>query len=168
MGKTKYETYSISANAAILSVIHTVYGAFISYLFYFVFDEFNEKWEKRSLLYKLADVTIEIMAIAVFGYWAAVLTQYFSPIFPMSNANEAAVDNWVSGIFFVLALFLFMDSLTHKLKYLQAHIFEDIFSNLLPKYGSIVDLTLSYTPTTKEEREKAKMKTEKIIHLPNV
>jgi hypothetical protein len=168
MGRTKYESFSVSANAAILAVIHTIYGAFISYLFYFIFDEFDAKWEKRSLLYKITDVTIEIMAIAVFGYWAAVVTQYFSPIFPMSKVNEIAVDGWVSGIFFVLALFLFLDGLTEKLKYLHAHIFEDIFTVLLPKYGSIVDLSLSYTPTTKEEREKAKMKTEKIIHLPNV
>jgi hypothetical protein len=156
MGRTKYETYSVSANAAILAVIHTIYGAFISYLFYYLFDEFDENWEKRSLLYKFTDVAIEIMAIAVFGYWAAVFTGNFSPIFPISKENEIAVDGWVSGIFFVLALFLFLDDLTHKLKYLQIHIFEDLFSNLLPKYGNIVDLSLSYTPI-KDENGKGLM-----------
>ena len=144
MGRTKYETYSVSANAAILAVLHTIYGAFISYLFYYLFDEFDAKWEKRTLMYKFADVAIEIMAIAIFGYWAAVFTGNFTPIFPMSKENEIAVDSWVSGIFVVLALFLFLDDLIEKLKYLQAHIFEDLFSSLLPKYGNIVDFMDAY------------------------
>lgn len=156
MGKSyPGESLSITGNAAILAVLHTVYGAFISYLFYYLFDEFDESWQKRSNLYKITDVMVEIMLIAIFGYWASEATLLLSPIFPLSKAKEIAVDSWVSGIFFVIALFLFLDGLTEKLKYLQNHFFEDTFSRWLPQYGSLVDLNLSYTPVTEEEKKKA-------------
>jgi hypothetical protein len=103
------------------------------------------------------------MLIAIFGYWASEITLLIPALFPTTKANEVAVDNWVSGIFFVIALFLFLDELTDKLKYIQTKIFEDVFSNLFPKYGSIVDMNLSYTPITEEDKKKEEdtRKTEK-------
>lgn len=151
-----YEKLAITGNASLLAIIHTVYGAFISYVFYYIFDEFDEKWQARSSLYQLTDVSIEIMVIAVCGYWASQATELIPPIFPTSKANELAVDSWVSGIFFVIALFLFLDELTLKLKFLQVKFFEDTFSNLLPKYGSLVDMNLSYTPITEEDKKAEK------------
>ena len=155
----KSEILAITGNAAILAVLHTVFGAFISYMFYYIFDEFNDVWKKRSSTYKLTDVTLEIMLIAVIGYWASEFTSYFSPIFPMSKEKEISVDSWVSGIFFIIALFLFLDDLTAKLKYIQDSYFEKSFSTWLPQYGSLIDMNLSYTPITEEEK-KAARKTE--------
>lgn len=156
MAKLKIgEGLAVTGNAAILAIIHTVYGAFISYLFYYLFDEFNDTWQKRSDLYKLADVTMELMLTAIFGYWASELTEYIPPIFPTSKAYELNVDRWISGIFFVIALFLFLDGLTEKLKYLQNYYFETIFSNILPPYGSLIDMNLSYTPITEEDKKNA-------------
>ena len=153
--KLKSEPLAVTGNAALLAIIHTVYGAFISYLFYYFFDEFNDRWKKRSILYKLADVSVEVMLIAIFGYWASEFTELIPPLFPMSLEHEKAVDTWISGIFFVIALFLFLDELTEKLKYLQNYFFEDIFSKMLPKYGSIVDMSLSYSPVTEEDKKQA-------------
>jgi hypothetical protein len=156
MGKSyPGEHLAVTGNAAILAILHTAYGAFISYLFYYLFDEFDEQWKNRSDLYKMTDVMVEIMLIATFGYWASETTLLLSPIFPVSKAKEISVDSWVSGIFFVIALFLFLDGLTDKLKYLQNLFFEDIFSKWLPQYGSLVDLNLSYTPVTEEEKKQA-------------
>jgi hypothetical protein len=149
------ESLAITGNAAILAILHTAYGAFISYLFYYLFDEFDEQWKNRSNLYKITDVMVEIMLIATFGYWASEATLLIPPVFPTSKANEISVDSWVSGIFFVIALFLFLDGFTDKLKYLQNHFFEDIFSKWLPQYGSLVDLNLSYTPVTEDEKKQA-------------
>jgi hypothetical protein len=154
------EGLAVTGNAAILAIIHTVYGAFISYLFYYLFDEFNDNWKRRSDFYKLADVSMEIMLIATFGYWASELTEYIPSVFPTSKAHELNVDRWVSGIFFVIALFLFLDELTEKLKYLQNYYFETIFSNIFPAYGSLIDMNLSYTPITEEDKKKAESKTE--------
>jgi len=156
MGKTPYtENLAVTGNAAILAVLHTIYGVFISYVFYYIFDEFNESWQARSKVYQVSDVVIEIMLIAVFGYWASETTLLLSPIFPTSKAKEIAVDSWVSGIFFVIALFLFLDGLNEKLKFLQNYYFEKFFSSWFPQYGSIIDLSLSYEPVTKEDKKKA-------------
>jgi hypothetical protein len=157
------ERLAVTGNAAILAIIHTAYGAFISYVLYYLFDEFDDSWKDRSTLYQLTDVSVEIMLIAIFGYWASEITLLIPALFPTTNANEVAVDTWVSGIFFVIALFLFLDELTDKLKFIQTKIFEDVFSNLFPKYGSIVDMNLSYTPITEEDKKKEEesRKTEK-------
>jgi hypothetical protein len=150
------EHLAVTGNAAILAVLHTVYGVFISYVFYYIFDEYDESWEARSKVYQVSDVVIEIMLIAVFGYWASETTLMLSPIFPTSKAKEIAVDSWVSGIFFVIALFLFLDGLNEKLKFLQNYYFEKFFSSWFPQYGSIIDLSLSYEPVTEEDKKKAK------------
>jgi len=157
MGKSSYsEHLAVTGNAAILAVLHTVYGVFISYVFYYIFDEFNDSWKSRSKVYQVSDVVIEIMLIAIFGYWASETTLMLSPIFPTSRAKEIAVDSWVSGIFFVIALFLFLDGLNDKLKFLQNYYFEKFFSSWFPQYGSIIDLSLSYEPVTEEDKKKAK------------
>lgn len=156
MGKTSYsEHLAVTGNAATLAVIHTVYGAFISYLFFYIFDEFDDVWKAKPTWYRLTDVTVEIMLIAVFGYWASEATLSIPPFFKTSKAKEIDVDSWVSGIFFVIALFLFLDDLTEKLKYLQNLYFEDVFSKWLPQYGSIIDFSLSYEPVTEEDKKKA-------------
>jgi hypothetical protein len=147
---------SVTGNAAILAVIHTIYGAFISYLFYYIFDEFDDVWRARALYYKLLDVVLEIMLIAAFGYWASEMTHYIPPFFPTTKEKEIDVDSWVSGIFFVIALFLFLDELTQKLKYIQNLFFEDLFNSWLPKYGSLIDMNLSYTPITEEDKKSEK------------
>jgi hypothetical protein len=166
MGKsTKSEAFAITGNAAILAVIHTTYGAFISYLFYYLFDEFNDNWKKRSALYKFSDVTLEIMLIAVFGYWASEFTEYIPPVFSMSRQKELSVDSWISGIFFVIALFLFLDELTEKLKYLQNFYFEELFSTWLPKYGTLIDMNLSYTPITEEDKKAAAEEEKAVKHV---
>jgi hypothetical protein len=150
-----YEGLAVTGNAATLAVIHTVYGAFISYLLYHLFDEFDETWQARPAWYKLTDVVVEIMLIAIFGYWASELTLYIPAFFHTSKAQEVAVDTWVSGIFFVIALFLFLDELTQKLKFLQDDFFQESFSRWLPQYGSLIDFSLSYEPVTEEDKKKA-------------
>jgi len=154
MRKSSYiENLAITGNAAILAVIHTAYGAFISYVLYYLFDEFDDAWKARSTLYQVTDVSVEIMLIAIFGYWASEVTLLIPAFFPTSKENELSVDIWVSGIFFVIALFLFLDELTEKLKFIQNKFFEGLFSDIFPKYGSIVDMNLSYTPVTEDERK---------------
>jgi hypothetical protein len=154
MRKISYiENLAITGNAAILAIIHTAYGAFISYVLYYLFDEFDDAWKARSTLYQVTDVSVEIMLIAIFGYWASEITLLIPAFFPTSRKNELSVDIWVSGIFFVIALFLFLDELTEKLKFIQNKFFEGLFSDIFPKYGSIVDMNLSYTPVTEDEKK---------------
>ena len=158
----KNERLAVTGNAAVLAILHTIYGGFISYLFYYLFDEFDDKWKKRTELYKFTDVAVEIMLIAAFGYWASELTDIIPPIFPTTEKHREAVDTWVSGIFFVIALFLFLDELTDKLKYLHHFYFESFFSKYFPQYGSLIDMNLSYTPVEGDDTKKTYFKTEKV------
>ncbi len=154
MRKSSYiGNLAITGNAAILAIIHTAYGAFISYVLYYLFDEFDDAWKARSTLYQVTDVSVEIMLIAIFGYWASEVTLLIPAFFPTTKESELSVDTWVSGIFFVIALFLFLEELTEKLKFIQNKFFEGLFSDIFPKYGSIVDMNLSYTPVTEDERK---------------
>jgi len=155
MGKA-LERLAVTGNAALLAIVHTAYGAFISYVLYYLFDEFDDPWKKRSTLYQVTDVSVEIMLIAIFGYWASEITLLIPAFFPTSKKDELSVDTWISGIFFVIALFLFLDELTEKLKFIQNKFFERVFSDIFPKYGSIVDMNLSYTPVTEDEKKAAK------------
>ena len=62
MRKISYiENIAITGNAAILAIIHTAYGAFISYVLYYLFDEFDDAWKARSTLYQVTDVSVELL-----------------------------------------------------------------------------------------------------------
>ena len=59
MVKSSYgEHLAVTGNAATLAVIHTVYGAFISYLFFYIFDEFDDVWKAKPAWYRITDVTV--------------------------------------------------------------------------------------------------------------
>ena len=146
------EKFFVSMNASLLAIFYTMLGVFVSYILYYLFDEYNEKWEKRSISYKLLDVSVEISLLSVIAFWSAQLIEISPPIFPVRKQLDILVDTFVSGIFYIFAVFLFMDSLTGKLKYLFHELFEVHFSNIFPKYGSIIDLSLSYSPIEKTEK----------------
>lgn len=146
------EKFFISMNAAFLAIFYTLLGVFISYILYYLFDEYDEKWEKRSINYKVLDVSVEISLLSVIAFWSAQLIEISPPIFPVRKELDLLVDGYISGIFYIFAVFLFMDSLTGKLKYLFHELFESHFLEIFPKHGSIIDLSLSYSPIEKTEK----------------
>ena len=46
------ETFLVTGNAAFLAIFYTILGALVSYVLYYLVDEFDENWKKRSLLFK--------------------------------------------------------------------------------------------------------------------
>jgi hypothetical protein len=71
----------------------------------------------------------------------------------LSSGREALGEfslttNYISGIFFLFSIFIFMDGLTDKLKYLFHSYIGPLFETIFPKYGSIVDMNLSFTRKT--------------------
>jgi hypothetical protein len=143
---TNKEILFMSLNASVLALLYTIFGAFLSFLFYYIFDEFDEKWEKRSDLYKFADVSIELIIIALTAFWSSQITQGLPPLFKVKKPLDIIVDSYISGIFFIFAMFLFLDQLTEKLKFLYKEYLGGHFKTLLPQYGHLLDLSLSYTP----------------------
>jgi amino acid transporter len=139
----------MSLNASVLAILYTIFGAFISYFFYHIFDDFDEKWKKRSELYKFADVFVEIVAIALAAFWSSQIIQELPPLFYVKKALDIMVDSYISGIFFIFAMFLFLDELTEKLKFLHDEYLGGHLSKLLPQHGHLLDLSLSYVPPAK-------------------
>jgi hypothetical protein len=140
----------ISVNAAILALFYTVFGALISYVFYHIFDEFDDVWKKKTELYKFSDVTVEISLVAIIGLWCYRIIDNLPPFFSVNKQLDSMVDGYMSGIFFTYAMFLFLDELSDKLKFLYEEYVGPHFSKLLPQHGSLIDLTLSYSKTEKE------------------
>jgi hypothetical protein len=145
------EVLGITFNAVILALFYTVFGAIISYAFYHVFDEFDDTWEKKSELYKFSDVVIEIAVIAVIGLWSYRIIDNLPPFFSVSKELDSMVDGYMSGIFFTYAMFLFLDELSDKIKFLYEQHLGPHFKKIIPQHGSLVDLSLSYSKTDEKE-----------------
>lgn len=108
--------------------------------------------EKRSINYKLLDVSLEISLLSIIAFWSGLIIELAPPLFPVRKELDTLVDNYISGIFYIFAVFLFMESLTNKLKFLFHELLEPYFSKIFPRYGSIIDLSLSYSPIEKTEK----------------
>ena len=141
--------FGMSVNAGVLAILYTIFGALISYVFYHIFDEFDENWKKRTEVYKIVDVTIEVVVIALGAFWSAQIIQNLPPFFPVRKELDILVDGYISGIFFIFAMFLFLDELTEKLKFLHDEYLGPHIGKFLPQHGSLIDLSLSYTPPNK-------------------
>ena len=142
------EAFYVTVNASLLAIMYTLFGALISFIFYHIFDEFDESWKKRSELYKFTDVTVELIIIAVTAFWSAQYIEMLQPFVPVRKELDRLVDGFISGIFFIFAIFLFIDQLTEKLKYLHHEYLGEHAGRIFPQYGSIIDFSLSYKPKT--------------------
>lgn len=142
------EAVYVTINASLLALMYTLFGALISYIFYHIFDEFDENWKKRSEVYKITEVTVEVVIIAIIAFWSAFYIEKLQPFVPVRKELDTLVDGFISGIFFIFAIFLFIDQLTDKLKYLYHDYLGEHAGRIFPQYGSIIDFSLSYKPKT--------------------
>ena len=140
------ETLFVSGNVCVLAIFYTLLGSLVSYIMYHIFDTHDAKWEKRPLWFQVSDVAIETSILALVSFWSAQIIEIAPPVFPVRKDLDVLADSYISGIFFIFAIFLFLDELTTKYKYLFEKIFRPYFYKLFPKYGSIVDFSLSYEP----------------------
>lgn len=138
------EIAKISINLAVLGVAYIALGLFISYIFYYLFDEFDDEWKKKSVWFKVIDVCVEVALVVLCAYWVSQAIESLPPIVPIPLPIAREIESYTADFFFVLALFLFLDELTNKLKYLQEFFFDTYFTSYFPQYGSIIDLSLSY------------------------
>jgi len=131
-------------NAAILAVGYTLLGVMVSFALHYLFDEYDEDWEKRSILYQITDVSVEISLLSVIAFWSAHVIEVAPPFFPVRKQLDLLVDGYISGIFYIFAVFVFMDQLTDKLKFIFKKHIEPTFESMFPTHGSIIDMNLSY------------------------
>jgi uncharacterized membrane-anchored protein len=146
MRMTLTEMAGVTVNAGLLAIMYTVFGAFISYVMYHLFDEFDDDWKKRPTVYKFLDVTIEVVVIAITAFWSARFVEQLPPFISVRKELDTLVDSYISGIFFIFAMFLFLDELTEKLKFLHDEYLGPHITKVIPQHGSLIDLSLSYSP----------------------
>ena len=115
---TGKEIAFVSLNAVILAIFYTLFGLLISFVLHYLFDEFDEKWKERSIYYQIGDVSTEIALLAIVSFWSAHVIEWAPPFFPVRKVLDTLVDEYISGLFFIFAVFIFMNQFTDKLKYL--------------------------------------------------
>jgi len=136
--------FTVSFNVVLLALFYTLLGGTISFLFYYLFDEHTEEWEKQTLFYKVLDVVIEIAFISLLAFWMIWFIRDAPPILPVSKEVDRFTDTYISGIFFTYSVFIFLDDLGKKLKHLYIQTFGTQFDKIMPPFGSLVNFSLSY------------------------
>jgi hypothetical protein len=151
------EMLFVTGNASVLAIFYTLFGSLVSYMMYHLFDTYDKNWEKRPLWFQLSDVALETSMLSVIAFWSGQLIEIAPPVFPVRRELDVLVDGYISGIFYIFAIFLFLDELTSKYRYLFEKIFEPYFNKIFPQYGSIIDFSLSYTPRKTDETKHTAM-----------
>ena len=134
-----FEFFSITVDVIVLALLYTTIGIVTSFVLHYTFDELDEEWKKRSTLYHLADVTLEISLLATVSFWSSVVITYFKPVLPVTKTFDSLIDNYVSSTFFLFAIFVFMDDLSAKLQHINHKHLAPIFDEIFPTHRSILD-----------------------------
>jgi hypothetical protein len=154
-----WDAFALTANIAMLAIVYTILGSFMSFIFYYLFDEYDlwhERgldWEKKSLTYQVADLLIEVALIAVVSFWSTFFVNERFPIIPVNVRFAEYIDTYSTGLFFMYTIFIFVDSFGYKLQYVISRIFGPTFDKWLPDSGSIVDLSLHWSKPGEEKRD---------------
>jgi 2C-methyl-D-erythritol 2,4-cyclodiphosphate synthase len=82
----------MSSNVILLALFYTVFGACLSYVMYHIFDEFDEHWKKRTTVFQLTDVTLEISILATIAFWSSQIINYAPPMLPVRKELDSLVD----------------------------------------------------------------------------
>jgi len=126
------EIFGVTLNTGILAIFYTVIGGIVSYLLYYFIDEHDEDWEKKSTLYQVSDVSIQLAVVGTIAFWLTYIMKEAPPIFPVSRELDSLVDTYMSGVFFAYSMFLFLDFLDSKIKFLYHKIFVMHLEKMFP------------------------------------
>lgn len=135
---------NLSLNIALLSVLYAFLGGVVSFVFHYLFDEFGEDWKSKSTMFQLFDIAVEVALLALIAFWTVFTINTSAPIFPVRREMAAFVDTYTSGMFFMYAIFVFMDDLGEKLKYMYGKTLDKPFKKVVPTVGSILDFSLRF------------------------
>lgn len=133
-----------SLNIAVLSVFYTSIGGLLSYVLGYLFDDCDEVWKKRSLLYKISEISLQLFIFGSIAFWISRYITIAAPIFEVSKELDHAIDTYISGLFFAYAMFLFLDHLSQKIKCIYEDIVGPHIKKILPGKGYLLEGTLHY------------------------
>jgi hypothetical protein len=127
-----FEIIGVTLNTGILAVFYTVIGGIVSYLLYYFIDEHDEEWENKSTLYQVSDVSVQLAVVGTIAFWLTFIIKEAPPIFPVTRELDSLVDTYMSGVFFAYSMFLFLDFLDSKIKFLYHKVFDMHLEKMFP------------------------------------
>ena len=142
-----YEVLGGTLNIAILAAFYTIFGAFISYIFFHLFDDFGKEWQSQDLLYQSADIATELALVGSVAFWITKLIKDAAPMFHVHKALDHEVDVYISGLFFSFAMFMFLGDLSEKIKYLYQTFLKSHFVRICPEDWSIMKMVFGSRKT---------------------
>jgi hypothetical protein len=119
----KGQIVPLMANLAFMTVFYLFLGAGVSYAFAELTPAYDEKWRALPRFYRVADVTLELIAIVILAFWISYITRFLIPVVPLSPKLETYVESFGVQLAFLYAIFIFLGTLDDKM----VHAFQDIF-----------------------------------------
>jgi len=156
---TQSDSIRVTANIAIFALIYTVAGAVLSYVLWYAFDPYDpsnetskKEWERKGLWFHIYDIAVELMIIAITAFWLTYYLDTAAPIIPIRKGLEDFIDSYTSGMFFMFAIFIFLNDLSSKLKHVFNTLLGDLFDYWVPEEGSILDLSVRYSEKQRKKQ----------------
>jgi hypothetical protein len=164
---TRNDSLRVTGNIAIFALVYTLAGAVLSYILWYSFDPYDpwaeddpdhkklKAWENKGILFNLYDISVELIIIAISAFWLTYYLDTAAPIIPIRKGLEDFVDSYTSGMFFMFAVFVFLDDISYKMKYVFNYMFGGFFDYWVPEEGSLLDMTVKYSNRQRELHKKA-------------
>jgi len=131
-----YEFFGGTLNIFLLSTFYFGVGLLISMLLFHLFDNCDDTWKSERIEYQLGDIFLELGIIGTVAFWTTHTIRDYAPIFPISKSLDILIDTYISGIFFAFAMFLFLEQLSMKIKYLyQEYVHKQIVRYIPPNWS---------------------------------
>lgn len=127
------EIVGVTLNASILAVFYTVLGGVISYLLSTFIEIPIDEWKASSLAYQVGTVALELSIVGSIGFWVTYTIRQAAPIFPISKELDHIVDTYIGGVFFAYSMFLFIETLDDKIRYLYSKVFDKQIETMFPR-----------------------------------
>jgi len=149
------ELFGGTMNIVILAVFYTIIGILISILLYHLFDDCDKEWKSEHLAYQLGDIGLELGLIGSVAFWTTEITRGWAPIFPIAKSLDLKIDTYISSLFFAYAMFLFLEQLSEKVKFLyQQYIHSHIVRYIPPNWSVMKAVFASRKTNTKKDSVK--------------
>jgi hypothetical protein len=147
-----HELFGGTMNIVILAVFYTLIGLLMSLILYHLFDDCDKDWKSQPLAYQAGDITLELGIIGTIAFWTTEITRGWAPIFPIAKALDLQIDTYVSGLFFAYAMFLFLEQLSEKVKFLyKEHVHTHIVRYIPPNWSVMKSLFASRKTNPKKD-----------------
>jgi hypothetical protein len=136
-----------SLNIMLLAVFYTVFGAFISYILFHLFDDFGKEWQEQGILYQTADVVTELTLVGSIAFWTTKIIKEYPPVFTIQSSLDREIDVYISGLFFAFSMFMFLGDLSTKIKYIYEKFLKTQFVRIFPEQWSIMKMVFGTRKT---------------------